>query len=143
MRVGSHYQCYRGNSESFANPSPTAQSCPDENGNNAIIFRSSKVTSTGCNWVYAYWFVNNGGSWSIKKSQQSDLNCSESISLGNALQMVDTGNVTITDVKFNTVPDNTHRHSRFDINIIGYAGAKEKERNYFDVRTSVSQRIAD
>jgi hypothetical protein len=86
--------------------------------------------------IYAYWFANNN----ISKSQQTE--CGDELRQNTSLPLVDTGNVTITNIDFSSVHGDLY-HSRFDIRVRGYSGAKEKERNYFDVRTSVSQRIAD
>lgn len=137
MRVGSHFHCIDGTTYND-NGNLAYKACNE--GSKGIVFISSKTALDGsgdvCNLEIAYWFVNNN----ISKSQQTA--CGETLRQDDSLQLVDTGNVTITGITFANNQGGLN-YSRFDIGLVGYAGAKEKERTYFDVRTSVSQRIAD
>ncbi len=141
MRVGSAFHCMNGNVFNGDGNTITFNEC-NENGavEKGILFRSSKTDATGCGLVYAYWFKKEDGFWSIKKSQQSL--CTDSLTLNSALPLVDTGNVKIEQVDFSTFRG-PFKYARFSIRLRGYSGAKESEKNEFDVRTMISQRIGD
>lgn len=137
MRVGSNFHCI---DAPAYNDNGTLGYRACNEGSKGILFYSSKTAPEAgggvCNLIIGYWFENNN----ISKSQQTA--CGLPVTQDDSLQLVDTGNVTITDIDFlNT--SGVNNYSRFDIRLVGYSGAKEKERTYFDVRTSVSQRIAD
>jgi prepilin-type N-terminal cleavage/methylation domain-containing protein len=160
MRFGSHFNCqnaasYPGNRDL---PASECDGNGNGNGNNekAIMFRSARVawdetTGTYCPLIYAYWFkgTNIGGSvynWSISKSQQTE--CDQPISLNSgSVPLVDTNNVKITTAVFSIKKDDggpgLDLYSWASIRLAGYVGDKETEKNYFDVRTGVSQRILD
>jgi prepilin-type N-terminal cleavage/methylation domain-containing protein len=141
MRVGSAYHCMNGNVFNGNSDTLTFRECPGEAASEkGILFRSSKTDATGCGLLYAYWFKKDGDFWSLSKSQQSA--CNQSLKISESYPLVDTGNVKIEQVEFSTFRGALN-HARFSIRLQGYSGAKENERNFFDVRTLVSQRIAD
>ena len=102
MRVGSEYYCVDASSynggENLGNKECNA-------GSKGVLFKSSKIKAKSgggeCNLIYGYWFTNNNNLWNISKSQQAE--CGDSLNRDGSLPLVDLGNVTITNVVYNTL----------------------------------------
>ncbi len=145
MRFGSNYNC---DTAMTVNPgsdnSLSSKECNSNPGTKAILFHSAKTdpSDPNCNLIYAYWFDSPSGSnsWNILKSKQS--RCGDTLSKNNASSLIDQKNVFISDIKF-SVTEGAEGYSWATIRVTGYAGTKEREKNYFDIRTGISQRIKD
>jgi len=153
MRTGTHFHCLAGNSYAV-NGSLVQKECKDDlnkgKGDKAILFESSKtaIPSSGvgepCQLIYSYWFKKQNGNpnyWDIRKYQQK--NCEDKIlSFGDATPLFDDKSIIVTNADFDIVSGGNN-YSWATIRFAGYAGTKEKEKNNFDIRTGVSQRIKD
>jgi prepilin-type N-terminal cleavage/methylation domain-containing protein len=148
MRFGSNFNCTT--SASWSHGGLTALGCSNGSGEKGILFKSAKIGSpivgsypNGCQLVIGYWFKQNGGAggpWSVLKSQQN--RCDDSLTLNSGTPLIDEGNVTLTNVEFG-VQLGDRGYSWASVRLKGYAGTKATERNDFDIRTGISQRIAD
>ncbi len=162
MRVGYHFHC--GTETSFSNANTlTAQACPSPSPTSTaeasasdlrvIAFNSSQSgknqdDSGSCQLIYAYWFDT-----SIKKAKQEY--CDDKISISElelpnviATDIIDTANVKINSISAANrtelqVITSSKRFSWFAIRLRGYSGIRENEKNRFDIRTGISQRISD
>ena len=115
-------------------------------GNNVdkgLVFMTPKqdASNPNCYLVNAYWFVTSNQVKTIKKSQQDS--CGQQLSANTATEMIDTNNVTLQTADFTVSRPNPGEYALAWIKLSGYSGFKEKEKNYFDVKTAVSQRIKD
>ncbi len=124
MRVGSSYSC--------------SGAC--SGGDWTITFKSSKTdpaTCTNTNLTYAYKYIQ--ADQALYKAKQ--VNCTVLIT-SNDFAPLTAPEVKITDaqVKVFTGPD-IQSYAWFHFK--GYAGIKEKTKSYFDIQTSVSQRLSD
>ncbi|HEY4503867.1 MAG TPA: type II secretion system protein [Candidatus Paceibacterota bacterium] len=139
MRVGSNYYC----SQSLLTTSsiPGAQACSLTGSYWTIAFYSSKICTddSSKNIIYAYHFDgSNGGT--IKKAEQSDICAIPISSSGYAPIVADDIKFTQGTVKVVTGSD-IQSYAQF--HFAGYSGVKEKNKTYFDLQTTVSQRLAD
>jgi hypothetical protein len=147
MRFGSDYNCTT--AANWTHGSLDANECVSGSGEKGILFKSAKVGPAitgsypnGCQLVIGYWFKKDAvtGNWNVRKSQQNK--CDDSLTLNTGTPLVDEGNVNIKNVEFGvTLGD--RGYSWATVRLQGYAGTKAKERNDFDIRTGISQRIAD
>lgn len=147
MRFGSDYNCDTAMTVSpGSGNSLSSKECNSNPGTKAILFHSAKVdpNDPNCNLIYAYWFDKlpggSGTGWNILKSKQSS--CEQQLSKASASSLIDQKNVFISDIKF-SVTEGAEGYSWATIRVTGYAGTKEREKNYFDIRTGISQRIKD
>lgn len=121
MRVGSNYSC--------------SGTCDGRPGNWTLSFQSSKACpdSPTNNLVFEYQF--NGTT--LRKSEQK--RCSDS--LGNFSPMIS------SDIKFDVATVNrvvgANIQSYVQFHFKGSSGLKEKTKTYFDLQTTVSQRLED
>jgi hypothetical protein len=148
MRVGSNYTCYPSIQEGtqvLAAPSIdglTSQHACDDGV--VVYFNSSHRSTSGqCNLIYAYWFDVNEAEQinSIKKAEQGD--CGEAITEADFVPIISQDAVIderLLKVTVNT--SSTGPQPKVFIHIRGHAGVKEKNKTYFDVQTTVSQRNA-
>ena len=121
MRVGSNYQC----TEGLCNGQP-------ENSW-AITFESSKPSNiSGFNLIFGYKFENGTLKKAEEKTHGDTLNYLPLISSDIKLDTA-----TIRLVKGNDVQSYAQFHFK------GSAGVKEKTKTYFDLQTTVSQRLED
>ena len=143
--VGSKYNC-------------NSNFMPADSGNtlstyftNVISFRSSGSVSDPTsptklckpNTAYAYRFNPiSGVGYSLQKAEQSRIvSCGNSISDSDFHDIISSVNVIITGYKINLIYDQTtHQYPIVTIRVIGYAGASEKDKTYFDIQTSASAR---
>lgn len=139
MRFGSYFHCTNNNGTFPASTlnTLTAQSCNNFKG---IVFKTPKtgtgVTIPKCNLAAGYWLDGT----TVKKDQQ--VNCDDSISRQDAVSLIDTSNIVLTDFDLE-VRVGPSRYSFANIRFTGYSGIKENEKSYFDIRTAVSQRTLD
>lgn len=149
MRPGSHFHCTEAATvdPGTGNNNMTMKECninaPSKKG---ILFKSSKFdpANSNCPLIYAYWFdTDSNGNWQISKSKQ--VSCGESLKRDNAIPLIDDPSIVVTDVDFSVNQNGIiyNGYSWATIRLVGYAGTKEKEKNNFDIRTGVSQRIKD
>jgi prepilin-type N-terminal cleavage/methylation domain-containing protein len=151
MRVGTSFHCVISDASNVDGRTLTSQFCDNDNGGITLIkgvyFKSSKVdpNNATCPLVYAYWFVRTTVSnpWKLLKAQQTS--CNDNISYVSATPIIDDTNVFITDFNLGVSlgVNGINKYSWAAVGIKGYSGTKEKEKNYFDVRTGISQRISD
>lgn len=143
LRVGSNYYCFNDpnavsgmTSDTF----PGGYASCNAGGVNGVAFLSSKtaVKSNGgtCNLVHAFFF-NTTGPTMIEKAEEQE--CGGP--LGSFLPLI-SPEVVITDYNMNIFPAlrSDGPQPRAFIHIKGYAGSQEKNKTYFDVQTTVSQR---
>ena len=143
MRFGSAFHCSTPATFSGRNLSTTDCNVGTSGAiKQGILFKSARtaIDSSGsvCPLINAYWFIRNGSLWDIRKSQQTT--CDETISYDTALSLIDSRNVSLTDVTFR-IYRNSGGYSRAYVRLVGYSGIKTNERNDFDIRTQVSQRM--
>lgn len=149
LRVGSNYYCFS-NSSSLTSMTtlpagyPSGYPTCDATGVNGVAFLSSKTAVDGggvtCNLIHAFLFeTNSSGVVTIKKAEQSQ--CGEQIT-SNSFQPIISPDAVITNYNMNVfgATSNAGPQPRAFIHIKGYAGVQEKNRTYFDVQTTVSQR---
>jgi len=153
MRVGTSYYCGVANQFTSGSTLTTVQ-CPggfESIGDKtvALMFKSSRTALLGgggtCNLVFAYWFVPNEGYFRLLKSQQTVCDGEgANIRATSAYPVLDETNIKLTDYKIE-VNSGTNKHSFATITLKGYSGkaGREKEINYFDIRTGIEQRLAD
>lgn len=150
MRVGTNYNCYTGIS-SIPTTLNTSSECPaGYSGTWAVAFNSSKSAlkdngTEKCKLIHAYYFDGpNSSLWKGEQEKCDDTvvfvpmiytNPSASTALKNDLDIV----FTYGFLKVRTSGQQPFAQVRFS----GYAGAKNKIRSYFDVQTSMSQRLSD
>jgi len=153
MRMRSQYTCVNDisqiNTNNGSGPTDLSKSsCVVGSGNNIIAYESAEhkdnSTPDGCNLVYAFGFLPNGTNpqtWSLNKAQQ--------ISCGSALSgfspIIDQTNTIIDGYQLGVYRPGGggDQYARVFIRLKGYAGNREKEKNYFDIQTSVSERITE
>jgi prepilin-type N-terminal cleavage/methylation domain-containing protein len=151
IRVGNKYNCgTNAGMYSFKPSAPyisnlLAVNCPGGPGNegNVLAFNSSETKfvsgSTGpyCHLVYVYAYYNN----SLWKAQQTS--CDDQIA-PNEFSPVVSADLKITDFAFNVTEGFSGGitvQPKVLIRVAAYAGVKEKVRTYFNLQTTVSQRI--
>ncbi|MFA6554628.1 MAG: type II secretion system protein [Candidatus Paceibacterota bacterium] len=152
MRYGTNYHC--STETSFSGSTLTYSACDIDTASppapdiQSIIFKSSKVDSTNplCQLFFGYWFVKDNAfslpRFKIKKEQQES--CGDTISESTAFEIFDSSSITLTGYKLSiSQPLTGFKYPWAMVGFTGYSGDKEKERNYFDVRTGVSQRMID
>lgn len=137
MRFGSKIHCVNSDTIGSGNIDDMSSTC-DSSNSIGIVFRSSKPGSD-CQLAYAYWFKESGVPI-LKKFQQTS--CNNVVKLSEASNLIDSTNVKITNITF-SVTSGTLGYSLAKVSLAGYSGIKESEKNYFDIRTAVSQRIPD
>ena len=148
MRVGTAYHCESSNG-AFTRQQLTPD-CPySGSGPNLIAFRSSELDPTSspsapCYLIFAYRFKSDTahpGEFILEKAEQQD--CNDPLNTNDFTQVV-SPNVSITGYKISVLNDTAnHPYPLAYIRIEGYAGAREKERTYFDVQTSISARLKE
>lgn len=143
LRFATTIRCVNNTSGVFnsSNLSSQVNNCHNSNAGSTIVFRSTK-SGFGCQLIYAYWFDKPSGSsdFIIKKSQQR--NCGDEVKLSTASEIVDSTNVKITNVSLD-LDEGSNGYSWIGINIKGYSGKKENEKNNFDITTGISQRVSE
>ena len=136
MRVGSNYTCISGSSVTV--PISASSACPSGYSSWTIAFNSSKPYPPApatplCQLVYAYHYDGI----TLYKAEQSA--CGSS--MGAFAPIIS------ADVKFTTgtikVVTGFDIQSYAQFHFTGYSGVKEKNKTYFDLQTTVSQRLAD
>ena len=148
LRVGSNYYCFNSSADlSSMSMLPTGYPTPGcvTTGVNGIAFLSSKTAVDGggksCALIHAYLFVTDPTTnvVTIKKAEQEQ--CGVSIA-SDKFQPIISPDAVITDYNMNIFPaaSSNGPQPRAFIHIKGYAGIQEKNKTYFDVQTTVSQR---
>ncbi|MFA6315255.1 MAG: type II secretion system protein [Candidatus Paceibacterota bacterium] len=141
IRMGTSFYCSSDLDVDVSSFSP--RGCSGSNGR-LLAFRSSKTAPDGgssvCNLIYSYRVVQVSSDpllFKLEKAKQSD--CGDTLTYHSIL---DENNIFLTDGNFN-VYKGAGGYSWADIRFRGYSGNRENELNYFNVQTSVSQRMAD
>lgn len=116
-----------------------------------VFFLTPKTAIDGggnpCNLYYAYWFNSTGSTpprYKLLKAQQTA--CGQMFNTGSFYSIVDDANVKITGYNlalFSTAGNSAFAYKWMFVRMTGYAGVKDTEQNYFDVQTSISQRVSD
>lgn len=154
MRVGRVYSCgtsENGNFSAITNNSfNTNYNCSnftldvsngnDENGSWRFAFRSSKKdpSDSNCNLIYAYKMVtvDNGKRLTLKKAMQNT--CQQSLNDQDYYDVI-SPDVNITKSFINVSGNSSQPYASFTFE--GYVGVKEKDKTYFNIKTSVAQRV--
>lgn len=139
IRGGSVIYC--GNIAGSFGPNITSNTCPA--GGNFIAFRTSKKDASGCNLIYGYRFTYDAptNQYFLEKAQQSD--CSQALGSSGApfLSLV-SPDVHLTDYNL-SIFSQAPLYNWVFLHLKGYAGTRIQDQSYFDVQTSISQRIHD
>ena len=116
-------------------------------GHDTLVFASSRqlvanaATGEMCIQAYAYRFGWDDGVMQIQKAVQPG--CKDPLRDDHFSSIIDP-NVTITDYYINVTDVALSANGVYPlatIRISGYAGAKESDKTFFNVQTSVSARI--
>ncbi len=149
MRVGTNYTCasytHDVNGYSFTGsnlstlPIVPCHSATQDGRDQGIFFKSTKTdpANPSCALIYAYWFIRDNN-WSFRKSQQTI--CGSEITSNDA-KMFDEVSTVLTDYDLSKTEGVSY--PLVSIRLVGYAGVKASERESFDVRTAISQRISN
>ncbi|OHA16308.1 MAG: hypothetical protein A2830_00180 [Candidatus Taylorbacteria bacterium RIFCSPHIGHO2_01_FULL_44_110] len=150
LRVGTSYHCViDGNFNYNGSSGLTVNKC-NLGRNSGIFFESSRTPASGdqCRLVYAYRFYGDPtDGYQLMKAQQNL--CADNINLlqnnSNGFLPVISSNVVITDYRLAVMSQEENGtalpYPRILVRLIGYAGVDEKEKTYFDVQTSITQRV--
>jgi prepilin-type N-terminal cleavage/methylation domain-containing protein len=162
LRVGSAFHCDANipmNSYSIAGaPSSLSfQPCavsttmsPGSGQARIITFISSKTAICGAQsykllTAYAFMPDSSGTKWSLQKAQQTA--CNQTLTSTSFSPVLDEGNVNLTDFRLGvfqgTTESDAANYNIAYVRLIGYAGTRAKDQNYFDIETSLSERVAD
>lgn len=161
MRVGTTYLCTAGDvtipttlSTSYTHDAENIDpSCAGSGiaGAWKVAFNSSKTDGAsppGCHYIIAYYFHDN----TLEKAEQSA--CGQALTWYPLLTGT-TASVSTSTINFDTAvvrvvtetdptnPSDPAIQPFAQFHFVGSAGAKEKNRSYFDLQTTVSQRISD
>lgn len=145
LRTGSTYFCESNNgavdykSSTLDKRSCTGGSVHNENNDATIAFIASDTIKTGtgspCSAAHAYRFRHNtDGTYTLMKAVQTS--CDTGISNTDFEKILDDA---VNVVGYYLSVDNAE-YQRATIRISGYAGAKEREKTYFDVQSTISSR---
>jgi prepilin-type N-terminal cleavage/methylation domain-containing protein len=141
LRVGTRYNCISGVG-TLPTSLSASQGCALTSGSWTIAFNSSKVKDNGgtkCNLVHVYQFDGV----SLKKGEQRD--CGQTyntypIIYGGTDSSADETAVQFEKGTIKVVVSGTAQPLA-QFHFVGSAGIKEKHKSYFDLQTSVSQRL--
>lgn len=150
MRVGQSYYCYSGNAyvgtlngTTDTTPCPSGVASPSNGG---IAFLSSNTVPNGtggsCSLTYSYYFAPNttvSNAWTIEKAQEASSDCGGGLSAPQYAPIIDPS-VIITSYNFFVVGSPTVQPKIF-LHIVGYAGQTDSERTYFNLQTTISERV--
>ena len=167
IRTGTGYYCWAStgvnlvitpNSNNLVNS--TAQGCPVNDSAKGstvtmtvIAFNSSRIDNgtwspRSCNLVTVYRFISvlqgSINTLHIQKAEQQS--CGFQIQDADYADIFSTTNVTLDDYQFGVGPVDSggstlaSEYPFVFIRLKGYAGAKEKDKTYFDIQTTISSR---
>ncbi len=152
LRVGSSYYCFGSLSEFGGGAGATAlpsegHACTSGDAGTIIAFTSSKggqarSGSGTCRLVYAYSIFDSGdatASSTISKAEQKF--CGEAITSSDFIPVISPDTIIDSHVLIVTPalsPEGPQ--PKAFVRIQGHAGAKERNKTYFDVQTTISQR---
>jgi len=148
------------NGAQINDPSTITSDCENMHAgqNQLIVFQTNKTAPKSgggtCNLYYAYWFSPIAGTspvnYSIQKAQQTGCDPpGQSLTGGpssNFYTIIDDANVKITGYNlavFSALTNSLFTYKWVFVRVTGYSGVKAADQNYFDVQTSVSQRVND
>jgi len=155
MRVGGDYNCtntltgFIWNSESWqaVGPGRNVFQCPiveppsNPSGDTFLSFLSAKTAPDGlgglCRLIYIYKFTPAVPYWSMQKAQQTS--CNQNIS-NSFSPLLDDTNVHVTSFRLGVYGAPPIFSIGF-VRLIGFAGVREQDKNYFDIETDFTQRI--
>ena len=148
LRTGSTYDCQAsfGGTSFDPNTSPMALMSCSMAKNQFIAFYSTKTDtiSSGClsnRLVIAYYFSgpDASGNYTLYRAQQN--HCTDTLGSSGSIQFspVISTEVSLTDYRL-AVSSNTPYPLAF-VRLSGFAGAREKDKTYFDIQTAASPRI--
>jgi len=157
IRVGSGYTCPQSVSGPFLGYVQQGSSggcarnvMSNQADGSSIAFLSSNTASNDsggtCNLTYAYFFEPVRGSsitWTIEKAQQSPSgDCKDSLS-ANSYQPIIDPSIIITTYNIKVIPSqgNPNVQPSVFMYIAGYTGTSTKTQTYFNLQTTVSERI--
>ncbi len=143
LRTGKNYHCESNDgSPNYTGEDIDLLGCPsglsDRETATLLGFASAKRipdSSGTCAAAYAYRFRPEGSVYVLEKAVQTD--CDEGISSTDFENIIDE-NVEITGYFLSVQED---EYPRVTVRISGYSGVREREKTYFDVQTTISQRV--
>ena len=155
LRVGESFHCDSVINDQYGN-TITPKGCyinddtatsPNNRPLTSIAFKSYRKMTTGlgspCNLATIYAFQGVTGDFKIKKAEQT--NCLQPADATQMVDLLDGINVKVTNYRVAVGPTvGTTLQSYYPyvfIRLMGYAGALEKDRTYFDIQTTISSRI--
>jgi type II secretory pathway pseudopilin PulG len=158
IRVGSAYTCEYGSNQSVgqfigSTLNTNGVSCPSISSSQypyaSIAFLSSntgtnQTTGLPCSLVYSYYFAPTAsGAWTIEKAQQNPNNhCTDSLgSTDDPYAPIIDPNIIITAYSIKVVEANSLVQPSVFLYISGYTGNADKTKTYFDLQTTISERI--
>jgi len=148
LRVATVYHCDT-SGWTYSGTGLTARPCQIADGDEVLAFESADIAydsnNKPCNLVHAYRFdpLPDSDNFTLEKAEQS--------ACGNPIADTDFYPVVSPDVALTGfmlgVYDSASNPSRPNawafVRLTGYAGARVQDQNYFDVETSVSERVRD
>lgn len=155
MRVGTVYKCYSGSDLSDTDGSNLVSNCSGVNsvlsGDTMISFNSSQVDPTDKTTplIYAYLFHVVNGVVQIYKAEQSKTGntltgiSGQSTSNNDIFYPVLSGSVTITNYRVGVFGNSSDPYGWFFVRLEGHVGTKQTDQSYFNVQTSVSERVSN
>lgn len=155
VRQGSKISCLRYYDGSSLLPNGLSGDCENLQlgANSLIAFQTGKTaidqaTGQPCNLYYAYWFKKpNAGvnQYVLNKAQQTYCNqyFNDNGGNGNYYPIIDASSVTLTGYNLAVFSGSSFLYKWVYIRLQGYAGLRVQDQNFFDVQTSVSQRVND
>ncbi|MDE2188453.1 MAG: type II secretion system protein [Patescibacteria group bacterium] len=155
IRVGSEYDCPKGNgSFNQNNISPNSCDVSNDTSGSVVAFSSTNVDSSGpCNLIYAYGFapradITGTNAWTLVKAEQSGCGApinpfNNTNNLGNSYSEIIDPSVVITSYRMIVNAGNSNPLSQPSVTlyISGYSGSADKTKTYFDLQTTISERV--
>lgn len=144
MRVGSDFHC-EGDPNWTYDPSTELTPLPCNRGTGSLIaFHSTKTATAAdgskCRLVHVYRFLPVTAGYMMEKAQQQD--CTDTLDPSSFSSILDDENVRLSTFTLGVYQGDLN-HSWAFVRMAGYAGSREREKNYFDIQTSIAQRLPD
>ena len=155
IRVGTNYQC-DSTTSTYSDTSIILKGCSifskSSGGTPTIAFKSTRTNtdSSGnlCSLVNVYRFISDTGStFKLQKAEQTTCGSLVGGSTSDFSDVFSLPNISLTDYALGVGPvtggviDPAIAFPRVFIRLTGNAGDREKTKTYFDIQTTISQRV--